>query len=540
MNLPFILDVVIGLICIYLALSLLSSGVQELFATLLQWRAAHLKKAIEILISGENTSDETISKSKELLQEIYDNPLIKAISQESRGGMETWLRKITRSIVTVGRQNNSTLKGNEPSYIPSETFAATLIERLKLSQISQKLTVLKLRSLTERDILFAIEVLLQEYFNARNNQSGFDLKNQHLSGDFENLKSSFNDILSALQSGKISLQTSVYRIRSELNNYIRKTSSKVQLLEENTSAESGTSLQSNSDADILIQQLMLLQRGIFYDDETFDYSNINEIIHWLQPTLSEVLEVFRQDITSSPQGYEQYGQSYQDIKTYARKIVQDLPLPLQQSLAALARMAEINLPRARYDLEQLQDEFKQFKVEIQNWFDRSMDRASGVYKRNAKGVGFLIGLILAITINADTIHISNRLANDTTLRNLLVSNADQIIKNCPPTSEGSTSVNNSNNPSLINCITQTVKQETSLPLGWSSENIKQQDYENKNSIIPLSSPFRKILGWAVTGFAISMGASFWFDLLNKVINVRNTGKKPETQVDVVKPSKNSG
>lgn len=43
MNLPFILDVAIGLIFIYLILSLLASEIQELIATVFQWRAEHLK-----------------------------------------------------------------------------------------------------------------------------------------------------------------------------------------------------------------------------------------------------------------------------------------------------------------------------------------------------------------------------------------------------------------------------------------------------------------------------------------------------------------
>jgi len=36
-----------------------------------------------------------------------------------------------------------------------------------------------------------------------------------------------------------------------------------------------------------------------------------------------------------------------------------------------------------------------------------------------------------------------------------------------------------------------------------------------------------IFGWLLTMVAVAMGAPFWFDLLNKVMNVRNAGKKPE-------------
>ena len=38
---------------------------------------------------------------------------------------------------------------------------------------------------------------------------------------------------------------------------------------------------------------------------------------------------------------------------------------------------------------------------------------------------------------------------------------------------------------------------------------------------------RKWLGFLITAFAISLGAPFWFDLLNKFINLRVSGAKPD-------------
>ncbi len=35
------------------------------------------------------------------------------------------------------------------------------------------------------------------------------------------------------------------------------------------------------------------------------------------------------------------------------------------------------------------------------------------------------------------------------------------------------------------------------------------------------------LGWLVTILAISLGAPFWFDVLNKFMNLRNTGRAPD-------------
>jgi hypothetical protein len=37
----------------------------------------------------------------------------------------------------------------------------------------------------------------------------------------------------------------------------------------------------------------------------------------------------------------------------------------------------------------------------------------------------------------------------------------------------------------------------------------------------------KILGLLVTVLAISLGAPFWFDLLNRLVNLRSTGKPPD-------------
>ena len=40
--------------------------------------------------------------------------------------------------------------------------------------------------------------------------------------------------------------------------------------------------------------------------------------------------------------------------------------------------------------------------------------------------------------------------------------------------------------------------------------------------------FRTILGFLLTALAISFGAPFWFDLLNKIVSIRGSGTKPGT------------
>jgi hypothetical protein len=37
-----------------------------------------------------------------------------------------------------------------------------------------------------------------------------------------------------------------------------------------------------------------------------------------------------------------------------------------------------------------------------------------------------------------------------------------------------------------------------------------------------------ILGWLITALAVSLGAPFWFDTLDTILNIRGAGPKPET------------
>jgi hypothetical protein len=53
-----------------------------------------------------------------------------------------------------------------------------------------------------------------------------------------------------------------------------------------------------------------------------------------------------------------------------------------------------------------------------------------------------------------------------------------------------------------------------LPIGWS-------EFPKRDQWLTMA------LGWLITAFAVSLGAPFWFDLLNKFVNVRASGKAPE-------------
>jgi len=553
MSLPFLLNLVIGLIFIYLTLSLVASEIQEILTTLLQWRAAHLRKSIEILLTGgEGTAND--EKVKKIVKDLYENPLIKNISQESKEGIEALLRVASRSVITFRRKdNNITLNGNEPSYMPAETFASTLLERLNLSEISQKITVFNLQRMIKDEIF----VKIGDYINDENLKIR-DETRQALKRDFEDFKKNLKDICAELYNEKTTLLTSINRIRDEIDSFSEtsklfapsiSSSSLNQDLEEQENNPLGSQSQTlseqngNTEVTKFIAQLKSLKNGIFYQGDSkynnASYNNTDELIRRLQPSLAHILDLVKvkgekigemsktykafEDEARNLDKNDEIYQTYEDIKTEIKNIGERLPDSTRESLAALAKRAQINLRSAQAQVRSVEDEIYQFKTEVQVWFDRSMERSSGVYKRNAKGIAFLIGFVLACALNADTFHIISRLTTDSALREALTKNAELVTKDCSPT-QG----NAGENTQYLECVRQKVNPSISLPLGRDEANMKQQAEESKGWFWP---PLRSCLGWIVSGFAIMMGAPFWFELLGKIINVRNAGKPPETSAD---------
>ncbi len=51
--------------------------------------------------------------------------------------------------------------------------------------------------------------------------------------------------------------------------------------------------------------------------------------------------------------------------------------------------------------------------------------------------------------------------------------------------------------------------------------------------------FCALPGWIMTALAVSLGAPFWFDLLQSFVNIRNAGAKPNRSDDPRAPGANA-
>jgi hypothetical protein len=68
---------------------------------------------------------------------------------------------------------------------------------------------------------------------------------------------------------------------------------------------------------------------------------------------------------------------------------------------------------------------------IEDWFNDSMDRVSGWYKRTSHAWLWIIGIVLCLIVNADSISLFKVFWNDPTLRAATVAAADEHVKNAP-------------------------------------------------------------------------------------------------------------
>lgn len=261
-----------------------------------------------------------------------------------------------------------------------------------------------------------------------------------------------------------------------------------------------------------------------------------------------------------------------------------------------------------------QDAF-QFRQRLEQWYDETMQRTSGWYKRQNSMILVLIGFAIAWVFNVDTIAIAKILSKDKKAREQLVEMAisrkdsyGAIIDSIEvrksvdtavltPNAKDSTvidttyikgreavvqekataygdryfdstynqlkqdaglaqtilglsivvpdSIEKAHIKSLdsINYIIDSLdKKIDSAKTDAEKKELKAKKKEQKTARCKLNEEYKdiylthpyqkkgwlKVLGWLLTAWAISLGAPFWFDLLNRFIQLRSNGPRVPT------------
>ena len=216
-----------------------------------------------------------------------------------------------------------------------------------------------------------------------------------------------------------------------------------------------------------------------------------------------------------------------------------------------------------------------FKLQLEAWFDRTMEQATEWYKRKIHIVLLVLGFCMAWFFNADTFTIISKLSTDKSAREQMVNMATAYI------------ANNKTGNSTTTTVDTTAGKQSAPPTNGKLDSlleVKRQleaDINNANSLLgsgawlpdsvlvstdpikrkKLYSPaldetgllklkdvtapadgwlhfstgdkwsyffglfWPHFFGFLVTAIAIALGAPFWFDLLNKLMRLRTSTKQ---------------
>src|SRR5262245_55923800 len=138
----------------------------------------------------------------------------------------------------------------------------------------------------------------------------------------------------------------------------------------------------------------------------------------------------------------------------------------------------------------------ELRKQLASRFDGGMDRVAGAYKRQTQLVSFLIALALAVALNIDSVNLFMSLWARPAY-------AAQIARpGAPEPSE----------------LLQAVESMTVLPIGWTSDTTFPREVSLKT--------LEQASGWLLTALSVLFGAPFWFDALQRIVQIRGTGAKP--------------
>ena len=216
-----------------------------------------------------------------------------------------------------------------------------------------------------------------------------------------------------------------------------------------------------------------------------------------------------------------------------------------------------------------------FRIKLEAWFDRTMEQATEWYKRKIQIVLLILGFCMAWFFNADTFTIISKLSTDKSARQQMVNMAMAYVENNRNTAIDPTRVDSANNPQAVqnfnNKLDSLLKVKRQLEADISNANsLLGSGAWLPDSILVTTDPsnLKKVytpqldettflnirdgnkpidgylhfstwdkwcyffglivphfFGFLVTAIAISLGAPFWFDLLNKLMKLRTSAKQ---------------
>lgn len=227
--------------------------------------------------------------------------------------------------------------------------------------------------------------------------------------------------------------------------------------------------------------------------------------------------------------------------------------------AALERLRGTRLGGALAVLrEDAGQDLERFKENVETWFNHSMDRVGGWYKRKIQAIHLVAGLLLAFVLNVDSVLLMRTLQANSSVRETLVAQAESFVdrpdvqvmaSGTPPPATDDPKADAQKQIQAFKLFEDEL-MKLDIPVGWTApdrldapdrpeEEAEENTYRAWLGFLPGEQGLGEwstqwwltlryhFWGWLLTALAASLGAPFWFDMLNKVISIRSAGKAPE-------------
>ena len=226
-------------------------------------------------------------------------------------------------------------------------------------------------------------------------------------------------------------------------------------------------------------------------------------------------------------------------------------------ISVMAGLRQVNNPYFRTALQTIlstAQNMEQATAQLVDWFDEGMNRATRTFTQSMQKLSLLMGLVIAVFVNIDSLQLARSLWEDPALRDSVAAVAQQAVEagTLEATMNASTPVSGTVSAQGVNLglgdiaqeitddfvVAQTTVNELislNLPIGWTYENLNELDADDEllelkmghsnniwnllpwNNANWLGLVLSKVVGLILTMIAVSQGAPFWFNILRRLM-----------------------
>jgi hypothetical protein len=192
-----------------------------------------------------------------------------------------------------------------------------------------------------------------------------------------------------------------------------------------------------------------------------------------------------------------------------RKVVDGIPIDAVRAIVASS-------------LAEGRTKASEVRADLEAYFESQLDRARGWYARNMQKVVVIIAIAITLALNVNSVAIAESLWNDDAARAAMVEAAGDLAR--PEGSEMSAAPEGeaSADPRTARAEALATLVDLPVPLGWT---VDAHGSSRSITVWDGATILHRLAGWLTTIIALSLGAPFWFGLLDKLIGLRLGGAR---------------